>query len=382
MSDASPAPAPPATSPPALQDPQSPTTTRTRRPPGFARTLLGVVVVCAVVSAGVGAGTAYLVTSGQTGPVEGRTIEIIEGAGAEPIAAVASAVAPSIAQVNVALPNGLAEGSAVAYREDGYLLTNNHVVDNATRLDVVLPDGSSHPASLVGADAYSDLAVIKIDEALPVPVYAEQPPAVGDTVIAIGSPFGLEGSVTAGIVSALGRTLPTESAPLVDLIQTDAAINPGNSGGALVNAEGEVIGINTAILSQTRENNGIGFAIPTQSAEPIADQLITNGRIDHAFLGIQGLTIDPASAGQYQLPVEHGVLVATVADGSPAASTGLQRGDIITAVDGETLTSMPQLAGQILQKQPGDAITLTIIRAGAEQTAAVTLGVAPSSRAG
>lgn len=296
-------------------------------------------------------------------------------AATEPIARVAERVSPSIAQVNVSGSRGQGSGSAVVYREDGYLLTNAHVVRGGTDIEVVLPDGNGHTAEIVGTDDVSDLAVLRIDASgLPVPSLAQSPPRVGDTAVALGSPFGLEGSVTAGIISATDRSLPGDGSPLVGLLQTDAPINPGNSGGALVNGQGELIGINTAILSQTRENNGIGFAIPIQTIAPLAEELISQGRVDHALLGIEGQSVDPQVAELYALGVERGAIVAIVLEDGPADRAGLQRGDIITAVDGEEVDSMAELAGRISSYRPDDEVDLTVVRGGDERTVDVTLG--------
>jgi S1-C subfamily serine protease len=234
---------------------------------------------------------------------------------------------------------------------------------------------------VVGTDQSSDLAVLRIEaDDLPVPAFAESQPAVGDEAVAIGSPFGLEGSVTAGIISALDRTVATPGAPLVGMLQTDASINPGNSGGALVNGAAEVVGINTAILSPTGANNGIGFAIPIQTATAIADQLITDGTVRHAFLGVNGQTIDPEVAALYGLGIDRGAVLVEIVPGSPAADADLQRGDIVTAVDGAPVTSMPELAGRLQQHRPGDEVELTVVRAGEERALTVELAERPSQR--
>jgi len=293
---------------------------------------------------------------------------------------IASSVSPSVAKVDVATAQGQGSGSAVVYRADGYLLTNAHVVAEAGQVGITLADGSEHEAEVVGADPASDLAVVRVDADLPAPPLAEDPPVVGDTAVAIGSPFGLEGSVTAGIVSALGRSVDGAQAALLDMIQTDASINPGNSGGALVDARGRVIGINTAILSPSGGNNGIGFAIPITTAGPIADQLIESGAVDHAYLGVSGQTVDPAIAQAYDLPVEEGVLLASVQPDGPAAAAGLETSDIVTAVDGEAVGSMQEFAGRLARRSPADEVTLTVVRGDAEQDVGVRLGERPSAR--
>lgn len=342
--------------------------------------VLTAAVVAALVSAGVTTALA------PPGPMDAIPVTA-EQAAAGPqavvatgdIAAISAAVSPSVVHIAVSGAAGSGAGSGVVLREDGYVLTNAHVVDGASTVDVTLPDGTTHEAEVVGADSASDLAVVHTDgaDALPVPDFASTAPRVGDTAVAIGSPFGLEGSVTSGVVSALNRSLPGSNGGLVDMIQTDAAINPGNSGGALVDGEGEVMGINTAILSPSGANDGIGFAIPITAALPIADQLIDQGYAEHAQLGIQGQDVDPEAAELYNLGSDHGALVVSVGDGTAADGAGLQRGDIITSIDAEEVTSMTDLAAQISARSPGDTVSLTVMRSGEERTLEVTLGSAP-----
>ncbi|HEY8338716.1 MAG TPA: trypsin-like peptidase domain-containing protein [Egibacteraceae bacterium] len=301
--------------------------------------------------------------------------------GESTVAAVAEQVLPTVARVDVVGARGTGSGSAVIFREDGYLLTNNHVVDGAESVQVTLPDGSPEEAEIIGTVPESDLAVLHVDATgLPVPAFAEEPPEVGDTAIAIGSPFGLDSTVTAGIVSAVNRTIPGAGMPLTEMIQTDAAINPGNSGGALVNANAEVIGINTAILSQTGTYSGVGFAIPIDTALDAAEQLVEQGYVEYAQLGIRGQDVDPQIAEMYGLDVQSGAIVADVEEGSAAEEAGLQRGDIITAIDGEPVDSMAGLATKIRSMSPGDEVELTIVRDGEEQTVTATLGSARSSQ--
>jgi S1-C subfamily serine protease len=297
------------------------------------------------------------------------------------VAAIAQAVSPSVARVDVTTPQGRAEGSGVIYRSDGYLITNNHVVEQANEVTVTLPDGKSKPASIVGADPATDVAVLKIDATgLPAARLDTTPPRVGDQVLAIGSPFGLSGTVTEGIISALGRTVDAPNAPLTNMLQTDAAINPGNSGGALVTAQGQVVGINTAILSPSGTNNGIGFAIPIGYASKIADQLIEHGSVQHGYLGIAGQTVDPQVAEAYNLGIDHGALVVQVQSGSPAASAGLRQGDIVSALDGHAVTGMEDLAGALVRHKPGDQVELTVHRDGRQVQVQVTLAQAPPSQ--
>jgi S1-C subfamily serine protease len=299
------------------------------------------------------------------------------------IADVADAVAPSVARVDVQVAGRQGSGSAVVYRSDGHLLTNAHVVSGANAVAVTLPEGTRLQAEVVGADEQTDLAVLRVDLAdvtggeLPAPTFADALPRIGETAVAIGSPFELDGSVTAGIVSGLGRAIP--GTPLGDLIQTDAPINPGNSGGALVNDRAEVIGINTAILPASptaRGNIGIGFAIPMTTASDLADQLIEQGFVRHALLGVQGQDVDPRVAELYDLPVRSGALIVDVAPGTAAADAGLVRGDIVTEVDGEPVGSMAELAAHIRRHSPGDELTLTVVSGGTEQQVEVILGAA------
>ena len=297
------------------------------------------------------------------------------------VAAVAEQVLPTVARVDVAGARGQGSGSAVIFREDGYLLTNNHVVDGAETVQVTLPDGTPEEAEVIGTVPESDLAVLHVDATgLPVPAFAEEPPEVGDTAIAIGSPFGLDSTVTAGIVSAVNRTIPGAGMPLTEMIQTDAAINPGNSGGALVNGNAEVIGINTAILSQTGTNNGIGFAIPIATALDTGEQLVEQGYVEYAQLGIRGQDVDPQIAEMYGLEVDAGAIVADVEDGSAADEAGLRRGDIIVSIDGEPVDSMAGLATTIRSMSPGDEVELEILRGGERETVTATLGAAQSSQ--
>ncbi len=347
-----------------------------------------VVVAAAVVSALVSAGVTTALTEADDQAarpaVSQEEVAPAQAAAEAPaaagdVAAVSAAVSPAVVHIAVSGVQGTGSGSGVVLREDGYVLTNAHVVEGAAEVDVTLPDGTVHSAEVVGADTASDLAVVHAEDAdgLPVPDFAPAAPRVGDLAIAIGSPFGLEGSVTSGVVSALNRSLPGGSSGLVDMIQTDAAINPGNSGGALVNADSEVMGINTAILSPSGANDGIGFAIPITAALPIADQLIDQGFAEHAQLGIEGQDVDPEAAELYGLGTDSGALVVTVAEGSAADEAGLERGDIITAIDDKPVTSMTDLAAQISSRSPGDDVTLTIVRDSDQRTLDVTLGAAP-----
>jgi S1-C subfamily serine protease len=289
------------------------------------------------------------------------------------------------------IPNGV--GSGVIYDSDGYVLTNDHVIAGAESLLVSLPNGRSFEASIVGRDPRTDLAVLKISGSdLPVAELGDSDEtAIGDWAVAIGNALGLPGgpTVTVGVVSALGRTVQEPppsggggSGPFLSgMIQTDAAINPGNSGGPLVNIDGEVIGINTLVAGAAAEGiqaQGIGFAISINHAKRIADALEANGRVEHAYLGVSYVALNPAIAAQLGSSETQGAAVLAVDPGSPAAQAGLSRGDIITKVNGNEISGESDLAVQIDSNKPGDTVTLTVSRQGTEREVRVTLGTAPA----
>ncbi|CAN5115214.1 hypothetical protein BH20ACT8_BH20ACT8_14330 [soil metagenome] len=375
--------------PPASRPPARPTATRPRRRgnPWWSALVAALVAVLVAVPttlflAGAGAGGDASPATPEAAPI----VDVDDGTGQTmSVEEVADSLLPSVALVEVQGARGNGAGSAVTYRENGYLLTNAHVVAEADAVRVTLPDGTPLEAEVVGADPATDLAVLRVDpddlpdSGLPVPDFADELPAVGSTAVAIGSPFGLESTVTAGIVSAVARTVP--GLPLTDAIQTDAPINPGNSGGALVNARGEVIGINSAILGANPSapgNVGIGFAIPTTTALPIAEQLIDQGFVEHAQLGVQGTDVDPSVADAYGLSASEGALVLGVQEGSAAEEAGLTRGDIITSFGGEPVTSMPELGALVRAQAPGDDVELTVVSDDEERTVTITLGTAPT----
>ena len=299
-------------------------------------------------------------------------------------AEVSAAVSPSVASVEVTVrtaagpfgqtQTGTAQGSAVILSADGYLVTNNQVVEGATAVRVTLADGSTHDATVVGTDPSSDLAVLKVDATdLPAATFADDLPDVGDTAIAIGSPFGLDGSVTAGIVSALDRSLSDGTSALGGLIQTDAAINPGNSGGALVDDQGRIIGINTAIYSASGANDGVGFAVPATTVTAVAEQLIDGGSVSWPVLGITGQDVTGALVEAYGLGADAGALVGEVVPGSGAAAGGLQAGDIIVGADGRSVDGMTDLVTVIRAHEVGDVLALVVVRDGATLTVEVEL---------
>ena len=321
--------------------------------------------------------------------VQAPTIDLENVDTGNVVPAVAAAVTPSVVRIDIigsgagGAEEPLGLGSGVIYRSDGFIITNNHVVEQANSLDVKLSDGTVfEDAEVVGTDPLNDLAVLKIDATgLPaVNLRTDQEPVVGETAIAIGSPFGLDASVTAGVVSATGRdiTVPPSAAggePLLipAVIQTDAAINPGNSGGALVDREGRLLGINTAILSGTGGSQGVGFAIPVAQATTSADQLIETGEVQYPLLGVTGTDVTREIAGRVGLD-DGGALIDTVSPGSGAADAGLQTEDIIVAVEGDPIDSMSDLVVTIRRFQPGDTIEVTYLRDGQQRTVDVTLG--------
>ncbi|MCI6159438.1 MAG: trypsin-like peptidase domain-containing protein [Selenomonadaceae bacterium] len=272
------------------------------------------------------------------------------------------------------------EGSGVIIRSDGYIVTNNHVVNGADSLTVSLADGRTLDAKVVGTDELTDLAVVKVEaEDLPTAVLGDSDKTVvGEPAIAIGNPLGEEfsGSVTAGVISALNRTIE-EGGSQLRLLQTDAAINPGNSGGALVNADGEVIGINSAKLVQNGVE-GMGFAIPSNTVKRIADQLIEKGHVTRPYLGAS--VIDANVAAQYGYQVSgKGVFLVKLVPGGPADKAGLSRGDILTQVDDQKVETIADLHEALEQHAVGDKVTVTFDRNGSQQTASVTLAEMPAS---
>jgi S1-C subfamily serine protease len=298
-------------------------------------------------------------------------------------------------------------GSGFFWDANGNIVTNNHVVDGATKIEVTLSDGSTVPATIVGQDPYSDLAVIKVslpaDKIHPVTMADSTQVKVGEIAVAIGNPYGFEGSMSVGNVSGLGRDLPSStvdqttgaSYSIPDIIQTDASINPGNSGGVLVDIQGEVIGVTSAIESNSGSSSGVGFAIPSEIVSKVVPSLISSGKYEHPYLGISGTDMTPDIAQAMNLPTDtRGALVATVVAGGPAANAGLMPsetavtingtqgtvgGDVITAIDGTPITSMSDLIAYLaIHTQVDQTINLTILRNGQTQTVQLTLGSRPS----
>lgn len=274
-------------------------------------------------------------------------------------------------------------GSGVIVSPEGYILTNNHVVDGATDVKVTLSDNREYKARVVGADPKTDIAVLKIDAAnLPAIVIGDSSKIqIGDYALAVGNPFGVGKTVTMGIVSATGRTnLGIEA--YEDFIQTDAPINPGNSGGALINDRGELVGINTAIISHGSEGNqGIGFAVPVNLARTVMDEILKNGKVTRAYLGILPQDVTPAIAKAFGVKEFTGALVGDVTANSPAQKSGLQNGDIILELNGKPVTDANQLRMSISMMTPGASVNLKVLRNGAGRDFTVTLGELPTEQA-
>ncbi|RMF26928.1 MAG: PDZ domain-containing protein [Chloroflexi bacterium] len=320
-------------------------------------------------------------------------------------------VNPAVVNIDIATrhfsdePIEMGSGSGFVIDKEGHIVTNQHVVAGAEQIEVTFYDGSVAEARIVGQDEDSDLAVLQVDlppeRLVPVELGDSSTLQVGQRVIAIGNPFGLQGTMTTGIISALGRTLPSRISDaggryqIPDVIQTDAAINPGNSGGPLLDSRGRVIGVNSAIRSQTGANTGIGFAIPVNVVKRIVPQLIAHGRATYAYLGITSdgrFTV--AELGRYtEMPVDHGVLIAEVAPGGPAAKAGLRGGDrtitvlgsevrvggdIIIAIEGRPLRDFDDLIAYLVEEtEPGQEVLLTVVRDGETLEIPVTLGERP-----
>jgi serine protease Do len=269
-------------------------------------------------------------------------------------------------------------GSGVIVSADGYVLTNNHVVNGADTIKVSLNDGRELTAKVVGTDPQTDLAVVKIDaKNLPAITFADSDIVeVGDRVLAVGNPFGIGQTVTSGMVSGLGRA--TMGLDYEDFIQTDAAINPGNSGGALVDAEGRLVGVNTAILSRSGGSQGIGFAIPSNLAHNVMEQLVASGKVVRGYLGVEVQNISPALADEFKLSANNGALVADVVAGGPAAKGGLRGGDVITRFDGKAVTDARKLKLAVANVAPGTKVATEVVRDGKT----LNLDIAISERPG
>jgi len=351
------------------------------RRPGFARIFVAALLAAVLGATGGTAATLALTNGKRTTIVEhtsGTASTVSQTSTLNGVAGVAQKLSPSIVRIDTTTTGafgqgGSATGSGVIFSPDGYILTNNHVIDGASSIQVTLADGTQLPATLVGtAWPTDDIAVVKVNRTgLPAATLGSTSRlAVGDVAVAVGSPYGLQGTVTAGVISALHRNIDLGGGErLTDAIQTDAPINPGNSGGALADANGNVIGINTAIVSSSDGSTGVGFAIPIDIAKRDAEQLIAGGHASRPYLGISG-----ANA-----PSNGGAVVQDVASGSPAANAGLQTGDVITAINRTRVTSMDSLVSILYRFNVGQRVTMTYVRNGSSHTATVTLGSSGSA---
>lgn len=383
-------------------------------PAAPARSGVGVAVVVAIIAAlivgtlaGVAAGFAGARLAGGRSLLTPAKITVVPSTTSEPVVAASAAAVPSVVNIDItegtatdsgdgSLPQGhpsvpvTGNGSGVAYEQVSgggtYILTNDHVVANASKIVVRDASGGKHTATLVGTDPETDIAVVKISDTIPTIQLGDSDKLnVGQLVVAIGSPYGLEHSVTSGVVSAIGRSLPDFSAntsgvyPLVNVIQTDAAINPGNSGGALVDRTGLLVGVNTAIYSDSGSNGGIGFAIPVNTAKRVADSLIAGGKVEHPFLGIIGETVDEQLAKQENLTVTEGALVVDLTPGTSAVKAGIKKGDVIVSLGGKPIRSMDDLLLQVRQHGVGETVEVKLIRDGKELTLTMTVGAKPAN---
>jgi S1-C subfamily serine protease len=307
-----------------------------------------------------------------------RVVTVTGAAGSsQPIPNLVQRVQPSV--VSVVTEQG--QGSGVVFDAEGFVITNHHVAGDAGEVEIVLASGETVPAELQASTAQFDIAVLKVDRQLPAATFATALPVVGELAIALGNPSGFENSVTAGIVSGLNRDIPAggTTQALVDLIQTDAAISPGNSGGALVDGDGEVIGINVAYLPPTQGAVSLGFAIPAPIATEVARQLIDTGEVEVAYLGIQPAQVTPELDEAFDLGTGTGVLVEEVVSGSPAAEAGIRERDVIVRMDDSDIESVDDLFAELRDHKPGEEVTLTVVRDGERRNVDVTLGEAEGS---
>jgi putative serine protease PepD len=361
------------------------------------RTPIVVTAAALVAGAGLGAGTYAAVGGGSS-----KTTTVVQQAPVSGSPAAATKVtsvgqvfkqaAPAVVEITVTESGGggssdgspfpfgggngsqktQAQGSGFVYDSDGHVVTNNHVVDGASSITVRFQDGSQYKATVVGSDPSSDLAVVKVDAPAsklhPLSLGDSGALQVGDGVIAIGSPFGLDETVTSGIVSALNRSISSSNSfTIAGAIQTDAAINHGNSGGPLLNMSGQVVGVNTQIESESGGNDGVGFAVPSSTIKDVVSQLVSGKTVQHAYLGVY---VGDANGA--------GAKIARVRSGSPAAKAGLKVGDVVTDFGGRSIGSADDLTAAVSAREPGDKVSVTYRRGGSTKTTDVTLANRPS----
>ena len=348
------------------------------------RAFLGLLAVSLIFGAAGGAGATVLLLGGlnESGDI-GESIRQTLVSEQSATVSVAERISPAIVTLEVTGADGESVGSGVIYSADGWIVTNRHVVEGATTMTVHLEDGRDFPGRVYGIDTLTDLAIVKVEATGLTAATLGRSSAiqVGQTAIAIGSPLGVyTNSVTAGIISAIGREITTESGRLDGLLQTDAAINPGNSGGALVDSSGAVIGINTAIST---EGAGIGFAIPIDIARPIMEQALAGIELSRPWIGIRYVALNRRTAAENNLTLFQGAWISGGAEsgivpGSPAEAAGLADGDIVTKVQGMLIDELHPLQDLLVQYSPGTVIVLDVLRAGATVQISVTLGIRPN----
>lgn len=349
--------------------------------------VIGAAAVVAVLVVGGFVAMPSSTTSGKTGSTgttsSSQTVTVNSGDSTDTTLAnaVAQKALPSVVSINVTTSDGEGVGSGVVLDTDGNIVTNYHVIEGAQSISVSTGD-ASYDATVVGSDESSDLAVIKIDAGdaalTPIEVGDSSTLQVGDWVMSLGSPFGLEQSVSTGIVSSLYRSTMLQNTSgntiYTNLIQTDATINPGNSGGALVDDEGKLVGINSLIESYSGSSSGVGFAIPGNYAVEVAQKLIAGQTVTHAYIGGSFQTVTANNARSNSLSVNQGAYVAELADDGPAAQAGIQKGDVITALDDEEITSSDALVLAVRSHSVGDTVTVTLMRGSKQMQVQVTLG--------
>ena len=397
--------------PPILPDPPNPPDPpSTGNGPSPSRPFIALAAA-ALLGGGVALGGAFAL-----GAIDGTTTTVVEQAvpaetGATVPAAASSRLTvnqiykrsgPGVVQITSTTTGGQAQGSGFVIDKAGHIVTNYHVIEGATKIEVRFSNDDTLKATLVGSDPSTDVALLAVDAAsgalTPLPLGDSDRAEVGDTVVAIGNPFGLERTVTSGIVSALQRAVTAPNGFTIDhVIQTDAPINHGNSGGPLLNTRGEVIGVNSQIETggSGDGNVGIGFAVPSNTVKTVIAQLLKSGKVEHAYLGVAARPLNEELARSFRLPVDTGLIVETVTPGSGAANAGLKAGDqqtviagqsyrmggdVIVGADGKRVAAIEDLRDVIAAHRPGDQIELNIYRDGKQKTVTVTLGRQPTAR--
>lgn len=362
-------------------------------------------VVTLLLAAMVGGAAALAIgwATGLVGPretvVQSKTNVIRAGGGDFDVTAIYKKAAPSVVLVSASGPQGKGLGSGFVIDPEGHVVTNQHVVDGGTKFTVTFADDRTAPAKLIGSDASTDIAVLQVDapqgRLTPIAWANSATVEVGQPVIAIGNPYGLELTVTSGIISAVARQIAAPNGLTIDsVLQTDAALNKGNSGGPLIDGAGEVVGVNSQIQSESGGFDGIGYAVPSNTAKRIADDLIEDGKVESPYLGIQMEPITPELAKVVKVGADKGVLVTTVAPRGPAAKAGLRGGDTQVTIDGQpylvggdvitrigttSITDPDQLRAAIQQRKPGEKVTIEVLRNGNTKRVEVTLGQAPTA---